>query len=134
MRPGIVVRTGRIGARGDDGEVHSMMPFGQDASTQLGRHLGFGTAYERDVALLQIARDAIDAGSSRAQSRDLVGILHRAKDRGDRRGARPCRRRQFTHEVDEKSRPRGIANGDVGHRPHERRHNGDRVVGLAPRS
>ena len=49
---GIVVRAGGVGAGGDDGEVHPVMPFGEDAPAQIGRHLGLGAADQCDVALL----------------------------------------------------------------------------------
>ena len=93
----LVVGAGRVGAGGDDGEVHPVVALGAQPATQLGRHLGLGAADQLDVAGLELGGDPVgrrparrsastSAASLRARSGPITS-LPRVKRGGRQRRA-----------------------------------------------
>src|SRR3546814_4343481 len=65
-----VVRAGRVGAGGDDGEVHTVVALGQDPPAELGRHVSLGAPDQLDLAGLELGGDAVDGRSGPSQRLD----------------------------------------------------------------
>ena len=131
---GLVVGAGGVRAGGDDGEVHVLVALVHDAPAQVGRHLGLGAPHQRDRPRLQVGGDAVDGRGRPPQRLDLGGVLDGPQRPDHRRGPRrtraagsaACRSSTNRAHVRSPTATRPAAPDQVGH-------DGDRVVGLAPR-
>ena len=132
--PGLVVRTGRVRSGGHDGEVHPMVPLGQQATPEIGRHVGFGTAGQRDRAALQGGRRpdrrrpqprrnaAISASSFTARSGPVIGARL-----GELRWPATARCRSTRNRDQVRSPMAAVASA-----PAQAGDHGHRVLGLLP--
>ena len=111
------------------------MALGDDARPQIGRHLGFGAALERDAPGLQFGGDAIDRGTCCGERGDFGSVLARAQFVHHRGGAHVAGAiaAPVTQQVDEETGPHRVAHGGHGRARHEAGHQRHRVVGFVPR-
>ena len=128
----LVVGAGGVGARRDDGEVHTVVALGAQAAAELGRHLRLGATDELDVARLELGGHTIGGRAGPPQGFDLGGVLpgaqrpHHLAPPGEHGG------RQRVLQVDHEPRPRAITDGDAVHPADQLGDDGHRVVGLVP--
>ncbi len=131
---GVVVRAGCVLAGGDDGEVHLVVPLGDEAGRDVGRHLGLGAADERDLTAVELVGDAIGGRTGGPQRSDLGRVLDHSQRADD--VDRPAERRlgQARQQLHEESGPHLVADGRRRGAADELGDDGRRVVGLLPRA
>ena len=127
------MRAGRVLAGGHDGEVHLVVPFGDDPPAEFGRHRRFGAPDQFDLTTLQLTGDLVDRRSGGCQGIDLGLILRHPQRADDVDRPDVVRPGDVREQLDEEPRPHLIPDGDP---PGSRRQLADerrRVFGLAPR-
>ncbi len=128
----LVVGAGGVGAGRHDGEVHVLMALVDDAPGQVGRHVGLAAPGQRDLAGLEVGRDAVDGLGRPPQRRYLGCVLDRPQGPDDARGPLERRARQRGLEVEHEAGPRPVADRHPAGRADQPGDDGDRVFGLAP--
>ncbi len=123
--------TRAIRAGGDDGEVGSAVPLGQDRLADVGGDLPLGTAGPQPAWHLRV--HPVDGLTGLTQRRDLGRRLARA-ERAQRRAGKflPCAG-QRGGEPEHHQRPHPVGEPDRGRAAEPLRNQGVRIVGLLPR-
>ena len=135
-RARLVVRAGRVGAGGHDGEVHAVVALGEEPPADVGRHLGLGAADERDLAApaAAAATRSAAAPARRSAAISAASFTARSGPMTSLRLARsvpPAARLQ----VDEEPGPGAVADRQpCAPRPTRPATMRDRVLGLVPRA
>ncbi len=127
----VVGRRG-IGTGSHDGEVDPVVALVDQATTDVGRHLGLGASDQPDVAALQLRSNPIGRCAGRLQRCDLGVVLDRTHRSDDVVGPRDLRAVEMGQQVDQESGPHTVADGNGSGTTSEAGDQIDRIVGLVP--